>query len=82
MKKHFIQCGGFTLEVIRVKSRYCNWAIKATLNFQVRYRGYYYKDKAIQGMTEWAEGFTDAMFFEREFYHNFHSAEDLGLKEI
>lgn len=74
---------GFTLEIVKVKASF-PWAIKATLGGSPRYRGYHYKKEAIRGLSEW-EGYQErpsgiGIFRDREFWHNFHSAEELGIK--
>lgn len=78
----------FTVEVVRV-SGHVNWAIKAVINnlfWHPRYRGYHYKKDAVAGLSEW-EGYhenamRDDIFCSREFQHNFHSAEELGIAEV
>lgn len=68
----------YTLEVIRVKASF-PWAIKAVMGHEVRYRGYHYKAEAIREMDTWSE--CELWYFPREFYHNFNSAEELGIRE-
>ena len=78
----------FTLEVIKVKGG-IHWAIKAVVDnlfWHPRYRGYYYKKEAIAGLVEW-EAYhenvsREGIFCSREFNHNFHSAEELGIVEV
>jgi len=67
------------LEVIKVKGG-CRWAIKATIEGETRYRGYHYKREAERGLSEWS--FPYGIFKDREFWHNFFSAEELGIQEI
>jgi hypothetical protein len=69
-----------TLEVIKVKAKGFSWAIKATMDGVVRYRGFYYKKEAQTNLHEW-ENYVEDMYFEREFKHNFHSAKELGIEE-
>ncbi len=76
---------GFTVEVVKVTGR-VHWAIKAVVDGVARYRGYYYKTDAITNLAEWETYHENAMkediFQAREFHHNFHSAEDLGITEV
>ena len=73
----------FTLEIVKVKGD-ANWAIKAVVDnlfWHPRYRGYYYKADAIRGMETWID--CDSGYFrDREFKHNFFSAEEVGIEEI
>lgn len=78
----------FTLEIIKVKGK-ANWAIKAVVDnlfWHPRYRGYYYKKDAIKDLSEWENYQRDAtaidIFCVREFNHNFHSAEELNIREL
>lgn len=69
-----------SIEVVKVKGG-VPWAIKATVNGETRYRGYRYKREAEYNLSEWTEMSPD-WFFPRNFYHNFHAAEECGIKEI
>jgi len=68
-----------TIEVVKVKGS-VPWAIKATVNGVSRYRGYRYKADAQTNLSEWTNMST-AWFYPRNFNHNFHSAEECGIKE-
>ena len=70
----------YELEIIKVKAKGFSWAIKATVQNTFRYRGFYYKKEAVIDIESW-KGLND-FFFMRDFLHNFHSAEELGLEEI
>ena len=70
----------FKLEIVKVKGN-CKWAIKATVEGISRYRGYYYKKEALRNMDTWSQCGFD-YFKYREFMHNFHTAEELGLEEL
>ncbi len=77
---NIIQCNGYTLEVVKVKG---GWAQKAVVNGIARYRGYRYKSEAVYGLREWdLSHYDSAGDFSRDFYHNFHSAKELGLVEV
>jgi len=65
------------LSIVKVKGS-CNWAIKAIVGSEVRYRGFYYKKDAFTNLVEWTDR-DDSM---RDFYHNFHTAETLRIKEL
>lgn len=69
----------FCLELVKVKGNGLSWAIKATINGVSRYRGYYYKKEAAEGLKEWYGLEPD--LFVTEFHHNFHSAKELGISE-
>ncbi len=71
---------GYKLEIVKVKGNGSHWAIKATMGNEVRYRGYYYKAEAIKNMETWED--CNNLYFPREFYHNFNSAEELNISEI
>ena len=71
-----IECNGYVLEVIKVRS---GWAQKATVAGESRYRLYHYKKEAEIGLSEWAG--KDVGYFLRDFHHNFNSAEELGIEE-
>ena len=73
-----IQCKGFTLEVVKVRG---GWAQKATMEGETRYRLYHYKKEAEAGLSEWTN-YQPGGVFTMEFYHNFHSAEELNLEEV
>jgi len=68
-----------TIEVIKTKGS-VPWAIKATANGEARYRGYRYKNEAEHNLSEWT-GMKPDWFYPRNFYHNFHSAEECGVRE-
>jgi len=70
-----IQCDGFTLEVVKIKG---GWVQKATMDGESRYRLYHYKREAEATITEWLN-YQPAGVFRREFYHNFHSLEELRI---
>ena len=72
--------GRYTLEIIKVKGSGFQWAIRATMNGELRYRGYRYKAEAIKNMETWVA--CENWYFPREFYHNFNSAEELNLTEF
>ncbi len=76
---------GFTVEVVKIKGR-VRWAIKAIVDGVARYRGYYYKQDAIKGLAEWEfyhdNALREDIFRDREFHHNFSSAEELGITEV
>ena len=67
------------ITVVKVKGNGIKWAQKCLLNGNPtpRYRRYVYKSEAVAGLNEWE--FYDDM--ERNYYHNFHSAEELGIQE-
>lgn len=80
------------LEVVKVKGG-IHWAQKATMpashthsgNIEVRYRGFMYKLEAITNLREWEhirDVGLDAGDFARDFYHNFHTAEQLHIQEV
>lgn len=75
----------FTVEVIKVKGL-VNWAIKAVVGSEARYRGYYYKREAIANLPEWERyhesPLRELMFRDREFHHNFNSAAEMGIEEV
>jgi len=69
----------YTLDVIKIKG--CSgapWAMRMTINGISRYRPYHYKKEAIAGMYEWDN--LSVWALEREFMHNFDSAQTLGIK--
>lgn len=68
-----------SLTVVKVKGR-CKWAQKAVYKDEVRYRRYYYKSDAVKGLSEWDKNNYPDM--NRNFYHNFFTAEDLGINEV
>ena len=68
----------YPLEVIKVKAPGFKWAIRATVNGVSRYRGYHYQAEAIRNMETWAEC-EPGYFKDREFRHNFNSAEEIGI---
>ena len=73
-----VECEGFTLEVARLpKGAIVNWALKATMQDQEKFRGYYYKQDAIDNINEW-RGY-DRFGFEIEFFgrHNWNTLESL-----
>lgn len=72
----------FALEVVKVKSSTgAHWAIKAVVGKEIRYRGYYYKAEAVISMKIWQD--CDSLYFhDREFCHNFNTAEELGITEL
>lgn len=75
---------GVLLEIVKVRGEGSNWAQKATVNGEVRYRGFYYKREAIRNLLEWENIVADfgQGGFMRDFYHNFNTADELGIKEI
>ena len=72
----------FTLQIVKVKSTPTGiyWAIKAVVGNKIRYRVYYYKAEAEKNMETWVD--CESWYFPREFYHNFNSAEELGIEEV
>lgn len=68
----------FSLKVVKVRASF-PWAIRAIMDGKVRYRGYRYKAEAIKNMDTWVD--CEDWCFPREFYHNFNSAEELGIIE-
>jgi len=68
------------IEIIKVKGS-VPWAIRATVNGISRYRIYRYKKEAEANLHEWTD-MHPAWFYPRNFNHNFHSAEECGIKEI
>ena len=66
------------LSIVKPKGG-CRWAIKAVVDNEVRYRGFYYKQNAVANLSEW-QGYRCDDDFMRDFHHNFHSAEELGIK--
>lgn len=66
-----------SLTVVKVKGK-SHWAQKAVYKDEVRYRTYYYKAEALAGLKEWDIN----RDMGRNFYHNFWTAEYLGIKEI
>ncbi len=70
---------GITLEVVKVKGS-ASWAIKLVVDGIARYRGYHYRRDAANGLPEWL-GKSAMSIRSREFMHNFHSAEELGIIE-
>jgi len=75
-----LNCDGYTLDIIKVKAPGFAWAIKAVVGNEVRYRGYHYKVEAIKNIETWVD--CQSWYFPREFYHNFDSATELGIKEV
>lgn len=73
-----IEFDGIVIEVIKVKG---GWAQKATVDGVSRYRLYHYKKEAVAGLQEWMN-YNTRFLFEREFHHNFHSAEELGVRWV
>lgn len=75
---------GFTVEVVKVKGQ-VHWVVKATIDGKSRYRGCYYKKDALMDIQEWEAYHENALrediFKNREFYHNFNSAEESGIRE-
>lgn len=69
-----------TIKVVKVKGPGSNWAQKVTWDGVSRYRGFYYKKDAVNNLVEWVN--RDTLFWGRNFTHNFHSAEELGIREI
>lgn len=69
------------LEVIKVQGS-CNWAVKATINSESRYRGFYYKSYAVKDIKEW-ERIKNLKHshgkFIRDYHHNFHTAKELFI---
>ena len=70
----------YVLEIVKVSGIGSNWAIKATMGDEIRYRGYCYKKEAIKNMDTWID--CEPWYFPREFYHNFFSADELCLTEV
>jgi len=68
------------LSIVKVKGS-VKWAQKAALNGEIRYRGFMYKKEAIDNLGEWIS-INDTGMFERDFYHNFHTADELKITEI
>ena len=54
------------------------WAEKAVYKDEVRYRKHYYKIDAQLNLNEW----NIKQDMSRNFYHNFWTAEYLGIKEV
>ena len=62
-----IQCDGFSLQVFKLpKGCITNWALRAMMQNQDRYRAYYYKKDAIANIEEWRR--YDRFGFEVEYY--------------
>jgi hypothetical protein len=73
-----IQCDGFTLEVVRLpKGAIVNWALKATMRGEEKFRAYYYKVDAIRNIEEWRN--YNKFSFECEFFarHNWVALDSL-----
>jgi hypothetical protein len=56
------------------------WAQKATVGSESRYRLFYYRHDAVVNQEEWMD-YRNAGDFKRDFYHNFKSLDELGVKE-
>lgn len=69
------------LSIVKVKGS-CKWAQKAIIGNEVRYRGFRYKKEAISNLSEWEYIWQSDGEFARDFYHNFNTAEELGIEEI
>lgn len=67
----------YKLTVVKVGGD-ANWAIKAIMNGEVRYRGYYYKKEAMAGLPYWESSIN----MTRDFQHNFYTAEELNIREV
>lgn len=68
------------LYLVPIKGHGLRWAQKAVMNEETRYRGFVYRKDALNNFDEWVEINSSGMF-ERDFYHNFHTAEELGIVE-
>jgi len=69
----------YELEIVKVKGcPSAPWAMRMTRERESRYRLYHYKKEAIDGMYEWEN--LSIFSIEREFNHNFDSAETLGIE--
>jgi len=69
------------LEIVKVKGS-SRWAQKATMGKEVRYRGFIYRKDALANLAEWIYIKENYLSFERDFYHNFHTAEELHIQEV
>jgi len=68
------------LEIVKIKGA-ARWAQKATYKGESRYRVFYYKFEAQKNLPGW-ELLAQDLDWDRNFYHNFDSAEDLGITEV
>ena len=71
----------YKLDIVKIKG--CSgapWGMRMIVNDISRFRPYHYKKEAIAGMWEWEH--LSSWALEREFMHNFDSAETLGITSI
>ena len=70
----------YTLEIIKAKGKRigAGWAIKPSCTAKLLCFGHYKVD-GLAGLSEWQHHDSD-WNFERDFYHNFYSADELGME--
>lgn len=72
-----ILCEGFSLEIVKLpKGFVTNWALKATIGKEEKFRTFYYKADAIKDIEEWRR--YNRFGFETEFFgrHNWRPIGD------